>query len=78
MVANKRKRKAAPVKKRARAKASKKVAARTDTVAEFEDSEGMADDDEPSLELQLRRTIAELGLSEARRIFAALEQTFGR
>lgn len=78
MAARKRKRKPAKVKKPARPKAGKKLAARTDTVAFSEAEEDLEQDDEPSLELQLRRTIAELGLSEARRIFAVLEQTFSR
>jgi len=78
MASSKRKRKPAKVSKPVRPKPGKKAAARSDAPSVLEAHEALEHEEEPSLELQLRRTIAELGLSEARRIFAALEQTFGR
>jgi hypothetical protein len=77
MASVKRSRKPAKRGKPLRAKGAKKAAVPLEEAVES-DALRPEEQDEPSLELQLRRAIAELGLSEARRIFAALEQTFSR
>jgi hypothetical protein len=78
MATGKRSQKPAKRGKQIRAKAPKKSILPVQEVSASESAESAETEDEPSLELQLRRAIAELGLSEARRIFAALEQTFSR
>lgn len=78
MATGKRNRKPAKPEKPRRTKALKKASLPLQETAVGEGAASAGEEDEPSLELQLRRAIAELGLSEARRIFAALEQTFSR
>jgi hypothetical protein len=60
------------VKKSTRGRAGKRAARKGKAVGELDESAFA------SLEIQLRKTVAELGLDSARKIFASVEAAFSR